>query len=122
MNHNVFNVLCNREIVATDSNDSQASSDDGEVQKMNKQGGKETKGRKEKKVKSKDAGNTMKSADTTMMSQEPQVPVHEKKLVLPERKRSPHQKLLIAPGGLWYNLVSMFGKLDRICTCQDNAS
>ena len=41
------------------------------------------------------------------VSQKMQVPLHDKKQVLPDRKKGPHEKLLIMAGGLWYDLVSI---------------
>lgn len=56
--------------------------------------------KKEKKNQRKEAEvtNTSKSTGSTVTAQVPQV--------LPERKGGPRQKLLIKPGGLWYDLVS----------------
>ena len=53
---------------------------------------------KEKKVKSQGADKGVESKGNVLTTQEPQV--------LPERKGGPWQKLLIKPGGLWYDLVS----------------
>ncbi|KAL9954460.1 hypothetical protein ACROYT_G042001 [Oculina patagonica] len=58
---------------------------------------KENKGKKEKRLKSKDTEKGTDLAKSKMTVQEPQT--------LPERKGGPHQKLLIKPGGLWYELV-----------------
>ena len=54
--------------------------------------------KKEKKLKSQGAQRGVESTGIVKTTQEPQV--------LPERKGGPHQKLLIKPGGLWYDLVS----------------
>ena len=79
--------------------------DGEEIQKKN-QGEKETKGKREKKLNSQDVGNVVKSADSSAVLQGNQVSLHEKKHSLPERKRERQQKLLIMPGGVWYDLVS----------------
>jgi len=57
----------------------------------------ENKGKKEKKLKSKGVEKGVESPGVVAITQEPQV--------LPERKGGPSQKLLIKPGGLWYDLV-----------------
>lgn len=74
--------------------------DSGEMTK--KQEERETKRKKEKRLKNKES-----FADSSVESQEAQVSLLTKKQSLLERKRGPHQKLLITPGGLWYDLVSM---------------
>lgn len=56
------------------------------------------KGKKEKKLKSQGAEKGVESQGDVVTIQEHQV--------LPERKGGPYQKLLIKPGGLWYDLVS----------------
>lgn len=56
------------------------------------------KGKKEKKLKPQGADKGVKSKGDIVTQKEPQV--------LPERKGGPWQKLLIKPGGLWYELVS----------------
>ena len=63
----------------------------------------ENKGKKEKKLKSKGAEKGVESPGVVAITQETQV--------LPERKGGPSQKLLIRPGGLWYDLVSTDSKL-----------
>lgn len=71
---------------------------------------KEPKRKKEKKNKSKSDANQKQSADSKkVLSDVAQVPSSDKKLVLPERRQGPHEKLLITPGGLWYDLVSIQG-------------
>ena len=91
---------------AVKDDDSRTLPDDGEIQKKN-QGENETKGKREKKLKSQDVGNVVNPADSSVVLQGNQVPLHEKKHSLPERKREHQQKLLITPGGLWYDLVSI---------------
>lgn len=86
--------------------DSRTLPDGEEIQKKN-QGEKETKGKREKKLKSQDVGNVVNLADSSAVLQGNQVSLHEKKHSLPERKRERQQKLLITPGGLWYDLVSI---------------
>lgn len=56
------------------------------------------KGKKGKKLKSQGAEKGVESTGVVTTTPEPQV--------LPERKGGPYQKLLIKPGGLWYDLVS----------------
>lgn len=69
---------------------------------------KEPKRKKEKKNKAKSESNQKQSADSKkVLSNVAQVPSSDKKLVLPERRQGPHEKLLITPGGLWYDLVSI---------------
>lgn len=63
----------------------------------------ENKGKKEKKLKSKRVEKGVETPGVVAITQEPQV--------LPERKGGPSQKLLIKPGGLWYDLVSTDSKL-----------
>lgn len=71
---------------------------------------KEPKRKKEKKNKAKSDTNLKQSADSKkVLSNVAQVPLSDKKLVLPERRQGPHEKLLITPGGLWYDLVSIPG-------------
>ena len=79
---------------AGENDGSSPLSDDKEVTKNN-QVGKETKGKREKKLKSKDVTNTASHR------------TQEKKHSLQGRKRGSPHKLLITPGGLWYDLVSM---------------
>ncbi|KAJ7365571.1 hypothetical protein OS493_005686 [Desmophyllum pertusum] len=69
----------------------------GEIQKKDQAEKEHKKGKKENKFKSKDAEKALESTESKMTAQEPQV--------LPERKGGPYQKLLIKPGGLWYDLV-----------------
>lgn len=71
----------------------------GEIQKKDQAEKEHKKGKKENKFKSKDAEKALESTESKMTAQEPQV--------LPDRKGGPHQKLLIKPGGLWYDLVSI---------------
>ncbi|XP_073249023.1 CCAAT/enhancer-binding protein zeta-like [Porites lutea] len=67
---------------------------------------KEPKRKKEKKNKAKSDANQKQSADSKkVLSNVAQVPSSDKKLVLPERRQGPHEKLLITPGGLWYDLI-----------------
>lgn len=73
-----------------------------EIQKIAEAEEKGDKGKKEKRLKSKDAEKGTDSSKSS--AQEP--------LTLPERKGGPHQKLLIKPGGLWYELVSI-GRLAK---------
>ena len=71
---------------------------------------KEPKRNKEQKNKSKSDANQKQSADSKKgLSDVAQVPSSDKKLVLPDRRQGPHEKLLITPGGLWYDLVSVQG-------------
>ena len=56
------------------------------------------KGKKEKTLKSKGAEKGVESTGVIPTIQETQV--------LPERKGGPQQKLLVKPGGLWYDVVS----------------
>ena len=73
-------------------------------------GKKEPKRKKEMKNKAKSDANQKQSADSKkVLSHVAQVPLSDKKLVLPERRQGPHEKLLITPGGLWYDLVSIQG-------------
>ena len=58
----------------------------------------EKKGKREKKVISQGAEKGVESIGDVTTTQQPQV--------LPERKGGKHEKLLIKPGGLWYDLVS----------------
>ena len=60
---------------------------------------KEKKGKKDKKLKTQVAEEGVESTGVVTTTQQPQV--------LPERKGGPCQKLLIKPGGLWYDLVSL---------------
>lgn len=66
---------------------------------------------KEKKTEAKSDANQKQSTDSKkVLSDFAQVPSYNKKLVLPERRQQgPHEKLLITPGGLWYDLVSIQG-------------
>ncbi|XP_068730456.1 CCAAT/enhancer-binding protein zeta-like [Montipora capricornis] len=78
---------------AGENDGSSPLSDDKEVTKNN-QVGKETKGKREKKPKSKDVTNTASHR------------TQEKKHSLQGRKRGAPHKLLITPGGLWYDLIA----------------
>ena len=69
----------------------------GEIQNEDK-AEKQDERKKEKKLKSKDTEKGTDSKKSKMNAQESQT--------LPERKGGPRQKLLIKPGGLWYDLVS----------------
>ena len=73
-------------------------------------GEKEPKRKKEMKNKAKSDANQKQSADSKkVLSDVAQVPSSDKRLVLPERRQGPHEKLLITPGGLWYDVVSIQG-------------
>ena len=65
------------------------------VAKKNNNLKKEKIGRREKKHKFEDIRNVV-----------PQEQLQRKKHNLPKEERGAHQKLLIIPGGLWYDLVS----------------
>lgn len=69
----------------------------GDIQNEDK-AEKQNERKKEKKLKSKDTEKGTDSKKSKMNAQESQT--------LPERKGGPRQKLLIKPGGLWYDLVS----------------
>ena len=86
--------------------DTRTLPDSEEIQKKH-EGEKQTKGKREKKLKSQDVGTVVKSADSSVVLQGNEVSLNEKKHSLPERKRERQQKLLITPGRLWYNLVSI---------------
>lgn len=73
----------------------------GEIQNEDK-AEKQNERKKEKKLKSKDTEKGTDSKKSKMNAQESQT--------LPERKGGPHEKLLIKPGGLWYDLVSRLAK------------
>ena len=94
----MYTVLIERVLVET--RETKTLVENGEMTK--KQEESETKRKKEKRLKNKE-----KFADSSVVAQEAQVSLLAKKHSLLERKRGPHQKLLITPGGLWYDLVSI---------------
>ena len=85
------------ESIATEQNikDSLPKHENIQVRDQSEKGKKE---KKQKKLKLQGAEKGVESTGDATTTQEPQV--------LPERKGGPFQKLLIKPGGLWYDLVS----------------
>jgi len=96
--------FCREQHADKDDHDTRTVLDNEEIPKEN-QGAKEGKGKKEKKLKSKDAENKMKSSESSVVSQEPQASLSQNKHSVPDQKRAPHQKLLITPGGQWFDMV-----------------